>query len=164
MSVVAAVDRQSGQEARLAVSSSCSDPEHRPWFLGRADWKIARRFVNMENCCRSARSRAVSKWEKRGKFAPCSPILPTIAAHERNMGLWQHVWLESTGPVAVRDPAAMTDVRLPGASEAAVTVRCQLDNTSAVQRKVELRVRIAPDGFAGTPVEIRTEATASAAG
>jgi hypothetical protein len=82
------------------------------------------------------------------------------AARDRNVGLWQHVWLEATGPVAVRDPAAMTDVRPPAASEAAVTVRCHLDNSSAVQREVELRVRIAPDGFTGMPVEIRTKVIA----
>ena len=54
------------------------------------------------------------------------------------MGLWQHVWLEATGPVAVRDPAAMTDVRLPAPTEAAVTVRCQFDNPSPEEKSVEL--------------------------
>ena len=83
------------------------------------------------------------------------------AARDRNMGLWQHVWLEATGPVAVRDPAAMTDVRLPGAAEAAVTVRCQLDNPSPTERSVDLSVRIAPDGFAAEPVEFRAKATAA---
>jgi hypothetical protein len=29
----------------------------------RADWKIARRFVNMENCCRSERIRTEPIWE-----------------------------------------------------------------------------------------------------
>ncbi len=52
--------------------------------------------------------------------------------------------------MAVRDPAAMTDVRLPEAAEAAVTVRCHLDNPSAVRRDRGTAVRIAPDGFAGT--------------
>lgn len=83
------------------------------------------------------------------------------SARDRNLGLWQHVWLEATGPVAVRDPAAMTDVHLPGAAEAAVTVRCQLDNPSSIERKVDLSVRIAPDGFAGEPVEFQTKATAA---
>ena len=59
-------------------------------------------------------------------------------ARDRNMGLWQHVWLEATGPVAVRDPAAMTDVRLPERDRAAVTIRCRLDNSAAKERKVEL--------------------------
>ena len=74
-------------------------------------------------------------------------------ARDRNLGLWQHVWLEATGPVAVRDPAAITDVCLPKAAEAAVTVRCQLDNRRRrLRRTVELSARIAPEGFAGTSV------------
>jgi hypothetical protein len=59
------------------------------------------------------------------------------AARDRNIGLWQHVWLEATGPVAVRDPAAMTDLKT-----------------------VELSVRIAPDGFTAAPVETRATVTA----
>ena len=81
---------------------------------------------------------------------------------DRNMGLWQHVWLEATGPVAVRDPAAMTDVRLPEAAEAAVTIRLHLDNAADEERKVELIARISPDGFKGKPVEVRTNVTVPA--
>ena len=84
-------------------------------------------------------------------------------ARDRNLGLWQHVWLEATGPVAVRDPAAMTDVRLPEADQAAVTVRCHLDNPGPAERAVELSVRLLPDGFPGSPVELRTHVRAPAA-
>jgi beta-galactosidase/beta-glucuronidase len=77
------------------------------------------------------------------------------AARDRNMGLWQHVWLEAAGPVAVRDPAAMTEVKLPEADEAKVTLRCQLDNATATEQVVELIARITPEGWAGTPVETR---------
>ena len=80
-------------------------------------------------------------------------------ARDRNMGLWQHVWLEATGPVAVRDPAAMTDVRLPDRDRAAVTIRCQLDNSEAKERKADLTVRLAPDGFEGATVEAHTSVT-----
>jgi hypothetical protein len=79
------------------------------------------------------------------------------AVRDRNMGLWQHVWLEATGPVVVGDPAAFTDVRLPDATEAALTVRCQLDNATKVEQAVELVVDITPDGFAGARVETRTK-------
>lgn len=84
------------------------------------------------------------------------------AARDRNVGLWQHVWLEATGPVAVRDPAAMTAVDLPSGDKAAVTVRCQLDNATPAEQTVELVVRMAPDGFEGAPVELRTQAVAPA--
>jgi len=77
------------------------------------------------------------------------------AARDRNMGIWQHVWLEATGLVAVRDPAVFTDVKLPAADKATLTVRCQLDNATKVEQSVDLVVKISPDGFAGSPVEIR---------
>ena len=66
-----------------------------------------------------------------GEFRPCGgdgEILRNVTQYcsigwdwvppvrDRNMGIWQHVWLEATGPVAVRDPAAMTEVSLPDAA------------------------------------------------
>ena len=84
-------------------------------------------------------------------------------ARDRNLGLWQHVWLEATGPVAVRDPAALTQVPLPKADPASVTIRCQLDNPGSRAQAVELSVRMVPDGFPGSPAEFRTHVTAPAA-
>ena len=84
------------------------------------------------------------------------------AARDRNMGLWQHVWLEATGPVVVRDPAAFVEMRLPGPKEAAVTVRCQLENPEMVDQAVELTARLAPDGFDGGAVEVHVNAVARA--
>ncbi|MHB0958724.1 MAG: glycoside hydrolase family 2 protein [Pirellulaceae bacterium] len=84
------------------------------------------------------------------------------AARDRNIGLWQHVWLETTGPVAVRDPAAFTELTMPTGEEAAVTVRCHLDNADPVVHEVELVVRLAPDGFAGESAEVRTHLTLAA--
>jgi hypothetical protein len=81
---------------------------------------------------------------------------------DRNMGLWQTVWLEATGPVAVRDPAAVTEVRLPEGEEAAVTIRCHLDNAAGTERKVELTARISPEGAKGKSVLVRTNVTVPA--
>ena len=93
-----------------------------------------------------------------GMFRPCGgdgEILRNVTEYcsmgwdwvapvrDRNMGIWQHVWLEATGPVAVRDPAAMTAVRLPDAAEAAVTIRCQLENSTPLRQAVELVATIA---------------------
>ena len=80
-------------------------------------------------------------------------------ARDRNLGLWQHVWLEATGPVAVRDPAAFTAVRLPEADQAAVTVRCHLENSSPVEQTVELLAGIRPEGFPAAPVESHARIT-----
>ena len=84
------------------------------------------------------------------------------AARDRNIGLWQHVWLEATGPVALREPAAFTDVRLPDRDAAAVTLRLQLENAAALEQKVELAARITPEGFAGDPIKVRTNVTLAA--
>lgn len=81
------------------------------------------------------------------------------AARDRNIGIWQHVWLEATGPVVVRDPAAFTDVRLPEGDSAAVTLRLQLQNAEPVQQKVELVASIKPEGFEGDPIEVRENVT-----
>jgi exo-1,4-beta-D-glucosaminidase len=86
------------------------------------------------------------------------------AVRDRNLGLWQHVWLEATGPVAVRDPAAFTTVTLPDGHQAATTLRLHLDNAAASGQRVELAARIAPDGFAGEKVEVRTNITLRAGG
>ena len=84
------------------------------------------------------------------------------AARDRNMGLWQHVWLEAAGPVVVRDPAAFIEMNPPNAKAAAVTVRCQIENPQLVEQAVELTVRLAPDGFDGDTVEVRTNVVARA--
>ena len=84
------------------------------------------------------------------------------AVRDRNMGLWQHAWLEATGPVLVRDPAAFVEMRSSDAKEAAVTVRCQLENPEMVDQAVELTARLAPDGFDGDTVEVHANAVARA--
>ena len=84
------------------------------------------------------------------------------AARDRNMGLWQNVWLEATGPVAVRDPAAFTDVRLPGGDAAAVTLRLHLVNATAHEQQVDLAARIKPDGFEGAAIDVATHVTLAA--
>lgn len=84
------------------------------------------------------------------------------AARDRNMGLWQNVWLEGTGPVAVRDPAAFTEVRLPEGDAAAVTLRLHLENAAAREQKVELTARIKPDGFSAAAIEVTTNVTLAA--
>ena len=84
------------------------------------------------------------------------------AARDRNMGLWQNVWLEATGPVAVRDPAAFTDVRLPAGDATGVTLRLHLENAAAHEQQVDLTARIQPDGFAGATIEVKTRVTLAA--
>ncbi len=76
-------------------------------------------------------------------------------ARDRNMGIWQHVWLESSGPVAVSDPAAFTDVQLLGGRQAAVTVRVEVRNASGKAVKAEVVARISEGGQGAPIVEVR---------
>ena len=79
------------------------------------------------------------------------------AVRDRNMGIWQHVWLEASGPIAVRDPAAFPEIKAPDASEAPVTVRAFLEPCAASKARqvVEVVARIEPHGFQGEKVELR---------
>jgi exo-1,4-beta-D-glucosaminidase len=56
----------------------------------------------------------------------CMPPVP-----DRNMGLWQEVYLEFTGPVDIRDPFVATRLPLPKTSPADLTVTAELVNTTA---------------------------------
>ncbi len=52
------------------------------------------------------------------------------AVRDRDTGLWQKVWLSSSGPVLVDDPLVITDLPLPRTDTADVTVKAALENTS----------------------------------
>lgn len=64
----------------------------------------------------------------------CMPPIP-----DRNMGIWQDVYLETTGPVDIRDPFVATDLPLPKTSPASLTVSVDLVNISNAPQKGILR-------------------------
>jgi exo-1,4-beta-D-glucosaminidase len=68
----------------------------------------------------------------------CMPPIP-----DRNMGIWQDVFLEWTGPVDIRDPFVATDLPLPDTSRATLTVSAELVNASASPVRGVLRGRVA---------------------
>ena len=76
-------------------------------------------------------------------------------ARDRNMGIWQHVWIESSGEVALWDPAAFTDVQLPGGRQASVTLRMQMENASAKPARAELLVSISRGNDPGAGMRLR---------
>lgn len=85
-------------------------------------------------------------------------------ARDRNMGIWQHVWIDFTGPAAVTDPAAFTDVDLPGGKQAAVTVRFTLQNTDTTKAPVDVLAEIQPVGFEGPVIRVKKRLDAQPAG
>jgi len=72
----------------------------------------------------------------------CMPTAP-----DRNMGLWQEVFLDFTGPVDVRDPFVVTDLPLPATSPAYLTVSAEVHNATAGPQKGILRGTIVEDGL-----------------
>lgn len=74
-------------------------------------------------------------------------------ARDRNMGIWQHVWIESTGPAVVCDPAAFTDVDLPGGKQATVTVRFTIQN-AATATPALIVAEIQPVDFVGPVIRV----------
>jgi exo-1,4-beta-D-glucosaminidase len=50
---------------------------------------------------------------------------------DRNAGVWKRVFLSSTGAVTIRNPYVATDLPLPATNPAALTVYCDLSNSTA---------------------------------
>ncbi len=58
---------------------------------------------------------------------------------DRNMGLWQKVWLDFTGPVDIRDPFVATELPLPETNGAVLRISTELVNASPLRLKGFLR-------------------------
>jgi exo-1,4-beta-D-glucosaminidase len=72
---------------------------------------------------------------------------------DKNMGLWREVYLTSSGPVALRHPAALSKVDSPGNNTAHLTVTALVKNGSDHAVKGTLQGRIENVEFA-QPVEL----------
>ena len=70
--------------------------------------------------------------------------MPTV--RDRNMGLWQDVYLEFTDAVDIRDPFVVTDLPLPKTDAAYLTVSAELVNASDSPQKGVLKGVIREDG------------------
>ena len=75
-------------------------------------------------------------------------------ARDRNMGIWQHVWIESSGQMLVSDPATFTDVELPGGKSAAITIRATIKNAGTNAESADVVAEIKPQGFAGSTIHV----------
>lgn len=60
----------------------------------------------------------------------CAPVV-----RDRNMGIYQDVFLTYTGDVSILDPYIVTDVLLPDTTRAEITVSAELQNASSDTRK-----------------------------
>ncbi len=64
----------------------------------------------------------------------CSPVV-----RDRNMGMYQNVYLTYTGDVNIEHPYIVTDLHLPDTTNAYLTVSAELRNTGTATRKGVLR-------------------------
>lgn len=84
------------------------------------------------------------------------------AVRDRNIGIWQHVSINASGPVVVADPAAFTDLNISEETTAGVRVRFFLTNVNEKDIVVKLMTTIKPDGFSGNKVKVNSSVTLKA--
>jgi len=83
------------------------------------------------------------------------------AVRDRNMGIWQDVYVTTTGPVDIRFPKVVTDLPLPDTSPATITVSAELYNPTGRAASGSLRVALVPHNFDGNTVRVAREVTVS---
>ncbi len=85
--------------------------------------------------------------------------------HDRNMGIWQPVYLRTTGQVTISKPRIVTDLpNLPDTSFAKLSLELQLNNNDTRARHGALLVTINPETFAGQPISFTKDLTIDASG
>ncbi len=82
---------------------------------------------------------------------------------DRNMGIWQPVFLRTTGDVTIVQPQIITDLpNLPDTSVAKLSLNLTLSNHNTNSSKGNLFVSISPENFIGSPLLISKEITIAA--
>ncbi|HVW98627.1 MAG TPA: beta galactosidase jelly roll domain-containing protein [Mucilaginibacter sp.] len=84
---------------------------------------------------------------------------------DRNMGIWQPVYLRTTGAVTIVHPKLVTELpRLPDTSLAKLSLDLTLANYSNTAQKGKLTVTISPENFKGVPVQFSKSVSVAAGG
>ena len=77
---------------------------------------------------------------------------------DRNMGIWQPVFLRTSGDVTIMRPHLITDLpNLPDTSVAKLSLNLTLSNHGLNNAKGTLKINIHPENFIGQPVQISKE-------
>jgi len=71
---------------------------------------------------------------------------------DRNMGIWQPVYLRTTGSVKINYPTVITNLNLPDTTSANLTLHLALENFSGSAMSTNLKVKIQPDNFEGKSI------------
>ena len=73
---------------------------------------------------------------------------------DRNMGIWQPVFLRTTGGVTISHPKLVTDLpKLPDTSVAKLSLNLTLDNHGGASSNGKLTVSIKPENFTGAAIQ-----------
>ena len=67
----------------------------------------------------------------------CAPVV-----RDRNMGIYQDVYITSTGPVSIENPFVITDLPLPDTTRADIKIKTELKNNSKKDIKGVLNIKI----------------------
>lgn len=85
------------------------------------------------------------------------------AVRDRNMGIWQPVYLKTSGKVVVRKPKIVTSLpRLPDTSAAEIAMQFELENLSDKERAGNVKITISPENFSGESVSFERNARVGA--
>jgi hypothetical protein len=85
--------------------------------------------------------------------------------HDRNIGIWQPVYLRSTGQVVISRPHIVTELPdLPDTGLARLSLDFLLSNNEARTSHGALHVTITPENFSGAPISFTKEVTVVANG
>ncbi|HWK06205.1 MAG TPA: glycoside hydrolase family 2 TIM barrel-domain containing protein [Puia sp.] len=72
---------------------------------------------------------------------------------DRNMGIWQPVYLRTTGPIVISKPRIITDLpTLPDTQSARISLDLLLSNHSNAAQQGELTITIRPENFTGPAI------------
>lgn len=84
---------------------------------------------------------------------------------DRNMGIWQPVYLRTTGAVTIGRPKLVTDLpNLPDTSTAKLSLNLTLSNHSAAAENGKLLISIKPENFTGIPLQFSHDVSIAANG
>ncbi|MDQ2864048.1 MAG: hypothetical protein M3R50_10475, partial [Bacteroidota bacterium] len=72
------------------------------------------------------------------------------AVRDRNMGIWQPVYLRTSGQVVISNPQIITDLpALPDTSKVKISLNVILSNYSKSEQHGKLKITISPENFQG---------------
>jgi beta-galactosidase/beta-glucuronidase len=79
---------------------------------------------------------------------------------DRNMGIWQPVFLRTSGDVTIMQPHLITNLpNLPDTTVANLSLSLTLSNHGSNSAKGVLKISIQPENFKGQPIQISKEVT-----